>query len=186
MATTDNPMPDLDQLVSRHDITGLVEILKRTEDDQVIEQVLGALDRIDDPKVADPLCLRLEHAFTDERRRIAEILGKYRSPQTVRWLIWMLGDPIDAVRIQATRSLGRLKDPESVDALLDKLEDPEPRVRARAAEALAEVGEARAVDRLRASLKDVDPQVRSAVEAAIKRLGGRPDAEPGVTFFDVR
>ncbi|WP_214019805.1 HEAT repeat domain-containing protein [Methanoculleus sp.] len=111
----------------------------------------------------------------DEEIRAAAVaaLQSLGSP-AVEFLIMVLSDPHEGVRIAAAEGIGEIGDARGVDALILLTGDAGQDVRSAAAAALGRIGDARAIDPLIRLFGDAYTGVRSVAAAAVAALG--PDA----------
>ena len=111
----------------------------------------------------------------DTRRRIlaADSLALLGSPDGIKVLVRVLGDPEQKVRLAVIRALGQLSSTsrQEVPALVRALEDTVASVRIAAVAALAAKKDGRAVIPLMAAMRDSSSDVRLASARALGALG---------------
>lgn len=106
----------------------------------------------------------------DQRVKAIRMASEVRSPESIRAITAMLGDPHLRVRREALRALSGLSDPETVACLSRAAKTSGEMVRAGAVETLGRSGAAGASEPLLAALRDGSPSVRVSALGALKSL----------------
>jgi HEAT repeat protein len=128
------------------------------------------LGDLGDPADADRLAVRLrEDADPIVRRRAAEALNRIGGETAVAGLAVALSDPMEDVRLAATRGLREL-DPGYAKPELGRLllEDPNYEIRVQSARALGATGDPEMLPLLEAALQDPNEFVRAAAANALR------------------
>jgi HEAT repeat protein len=157
----------------------LIAALKDS-DPGVRQAVIPVLEKINDPRVVEPVIGALKDSDPGVRRAVVRVLGKINDARVVEPLIDALKDPDAGVRGSAAFTLGNIRDPRAVEPLMAGLKDSDPYFRGSAAVALGKIKDSRAVEPLIAALKDPDAGAR---EGAVEALGeiGEPATGPLIT-----
>jgi len=143
------------------------------------------LGDLGDPANADRLVVRLsEDADPIVRRRAAEALSRIGGETAVAGLAVALSDPIEDVRLAATRGLREL-DPGYAKPELARLllEDPNYEIRVQSARALGLTGDPEMLPLLEAALEDPNEFVRASAANALRthkavREGAGVESDP--------
>ena len=152
---------------------------------EAVESLLGALKdtnrwsalRISDilatlgDAAVDPLLREIPKLPAIARVPAIDILGRLRSPKSVRLLEDLLQDPHENARARAAHSLGVIGDPRAAPKLVVALKDNEWPVRAMAAKALGMLPGTTGVPELKALLGDREWWVRSNAALALGSKG---------------
>jgi len=158
--------------------------------------LIELLARIEDPEVLDLLLRELEHADAVIRRQAVAQCARLVDRRAIPALARKLRDPDDVVRQEARAAIEAIRFYEAqsraasdgagagVDAalreLLVLLEDGAPTVRRAAVDALARAGDRAALPALVRARKDADASVREAIERALDALAEpAPRSTPG-------
>lgn len=155
------------QLAADKDLGGLIEALKSTQAETVIQatQVLGLMgDRL----AVEPLVMLFQNATypPDVRLAAAEALLELKSAPAVVTLLGALRREKWQVRRNAAAVLGQIQAIWAVKPLAETLNDEHPVVRRAAATALKRIGTAEAMIALRAKLTATAEMVPVAAEVA--------------------
>jgi HEAT repeat protein len=135
-----------------------------------------------DGRAVEPLAavLRDVRPSTQERARIATLLGRTGAPRAAPLLVDLVHAPDAALRVAAIDALGVLGPAGADDALLDALGSPDAAVRVHAAVAVSEAGGAHAREVLLGELDGGDEIDRSAVLTALGGVLARAPTEAAV------
>lgn len=157
--------PDVEKLVARGKIEGLVQAARYKRDPAVAKAAQDALTGL-----LDDLIQRLE---TNNLRQLAIARDGLRviGPPAVERLIFVLRHGHVHRREDAAYALGEMGDPAAIAPLAHALDHPDPLLRMIAATALGKIGDPRAVDPLRGRLADPNGQVSRAVRKSLVQLG---------------
>jgi len=164
-------IPDINELIEREDVDGLINELRGVSWRM---RAVVALGKIGDPRAVEPLIVTLQDLQDEElwvRQYTARALGKIGDPRAVEPLIVALGDEDSNVGIDAANALGEIG-VSAVAHLIVALGNGDRRVRSGAANALGEIGDPRAVEPLIAAMEDEDLWVR---QRAVVSLGSISD-----------
>jgi HEAT repeat protein len=153
----------------------------------VRREALGAAAALLDPhrpdgRAVEPLAAVLRDArpSTQERARIATLLGLTGAPRAAPLLVDLVRAPDLALRIAAIDALGVLGAAGADDVLLVALGSPDPTVRLHASVALSEAGGTRAREALLAQLDGGDEVDRAGVLTALGGVLSRMPSEAAV------
>ncbi|MDP9001035.1 MAG: HEAT repeat domain-containing protein, partial [Myxococcota bacterium] len=135
-----------------------------------------------DGRAVEPLAavLRDARASSQERARIATLLGRTGAPRATPLLVDLVRAPDIALRIATIDALGVLGPNGADDALVDALRSSDTTVRLHAAVALAEAGGMRAREALLAQLDGGDEIDRAAVLTALGGVLARVPSETAI------
>ena len=159
---------------------------------EALAAALALLDpSVPDGRAVEPLAAALRDArpTSEERTRIATLLGRTGAPRAAPLLVELTRAQDLGLRIAAIDALGALgptstppasKADDATPALLDALEGPDAAVRLHAATALADAGGERARDALVSSLDGGDEIDRAAVLTALAGVLARVPSDASV------
>ena len=157
--------PDVERLVARGNVEGLVRAAGFKRDEKVREQARKALADMADSLISD--------LSTKNLRRLAlarEALTLAGRPAVER-MIWVHTDKQNVHRRQdVTYMLGQVRAKEAVPVLVTALRDPDELLRRLAADALGKIGDARTAAPLRVALRDDNAAVRKSAQRALNKL----------------
>jgi len=167
--------------LSRSNVIGAVPLLMQAVGDssyRVREEALHGICSFP----SETMFPRLEaflrnHENANNRNAAIEAFPRY-GEQATPYLLQLLKDYDEEVRIFSAVMLGRVNDPLAVSGLIEALNDPEENVRHAAAESLGELGDARAVKPLIDCLRK-DFWVQYAAVVALGQIGD-PQATPAL------
>lgn len=168
--------PNLEKLVKKKDIDGLLKALRYKKAHYIRMKAAEALGKLRDKKAVDQLIHALEDEDEFVRREAAEALGKIRNKKAVDPLIHMLMDKDEYVRTYAAEALGKIRDKKAVDPLIHVIKDED--MGEAATVALIRLGEP-AVKPLIQMLKDKNEDVRERAVWALEKLGWEPKRDIG-------
>jgi len=133
--------PDIDALLAKRDVEGLIKALKYKRDSEVRKGAAVALGAIGDARVLEPLIQALKDESWWVRLEAASALGELADSRAVEPLsILAMKDEDPHVRDTAVRALGKIGDEKGLVALTQALKDEDDSVRWTAACALDETG----------------------------------------------
>lgn len=160
----------------------------------------GALGKLGDVRVVEPLIAALKDSDKDVRRAATGALGKLGDVRAVEPLLTVLKDNDDYVRGSSVWALGKLGDARTVEPLIDVvLKDNNSIVRWAGVEALGQLEvqletielRERVVESLIVALEDIDWHVRQSAAEALGKLGDIRAVDPLIfalkdSIWDVR
>jgi chemotaxis protein CheY-P-specific phosphatase CheC len=129
---------DLREMKKRHDIEGLLELLK-IGDIKECRESIRMLGELKSRKAIVPLIGFLETDDIHIRSNAAWALGEIGHVKAVLPLIGLLNDPIDNVRINAAWSLGRIGDKRAMSSLRFAMRNGSTELRKHAREAITRI-----------------------------------------------
>lgn len=146
-------LPNIKRLKAKRNVSGLIKALNYRRpfrsNGQVVSTGVGvrasaarALGEIGDPQAVNPL-IALLTADSDEaliRHNVAWALGQLRDRRGIEYLIPLLAEADEHLRMVAAESLGKIGDPEGVEHIIPLLEDENYTVRWYVAWILGETG----------------------------------------------
>lgn len=179
MSKEEGYWPDIDQMIEKGDVDGLVSALDH-EDFYVRRDAAWGLKQVGDHRAVPALIKTLKYEkWQDDytilvavRENAAEALGIIGDERAVKPLIEALAhDSDDDVRWKAAWSLGKIGSPEALDALITGLNDDTAIVRQQSAMALGLIGREEAVTPLIEALEDEEWTVRKDAVFALGEIG---------------
>jgi HEAT repeat protein len=146
----------------------LIELIRRTDSDEVRIFLIRALGELKDERAAVLLVAALQDQISSVVRLAKEGLVKI-GPSAVPPLVTALKTAsAETVRVSSIHVLGQIKDRRALEPLIMALNDNSPQVRQAAATALGRLGGEEIIEPLIAVLKDNDPMVRhNAADALV-------------------
>jgi HEAT repeat protein len=146
-------------------------LIKLLRDWDVRKYAMGALGKIHDERVLEPLIGQLRNdEFKEDATDALVSLGE----PSVPGLVNALHDKDEFVRKQAVIALGRIKSAGAIDPLIDMLKDQDWFIRLTAAAALEAIGHERGREAIKPLLKDSDMVVRMRVERILAKWKKQP------------
>lgn len=100
--------PDIDKLIVRADIKGLIKALQYASDPLVRTLSAMALGDLGVPSAVEPLLRRLKDKDEVVRGKAAEALGNIGDPRARAGLVSLLSDESTDVRVKAQLALNRI------------------------------------------------------------------------------
>jgi HEAT repeat protein len=165
--------PDLQKLMEREDVQGLIRVLRRAGSDMRAEAVQILAD-MRDPKATEALMREAERGDKTLRALVGQALKQVDPEQKYAAAVRLLADAQRGLRLAAIGVLTAVGSPHALDALLHTLKrDRDPQARAAAAQAIGSMHDRRGVPGLLDVLEDADEQVRAAAARALGVLGDR-------------
>ena len=150
-------------------------LLKLLRGWDVRKYAIGALGKIRDERVLDPLMQQLKNdEFKDDALNALVELGAPSVPK----LVAALKDKDEMVRQQAVLGLGRIKSGEAIDPLIAMLQDKDWFTRLTAAAALESIGDERGREAIKPMLKDPDMVVKMRIERILAKWKKTPVSQP--------
>ena len=168
---------NVQELVDRRDVKGLVELLQWRWNSLVREEGARALGKISDERAVGPLIKGLQDESEKVRSSAARSLGEIGDKRALEPLIEALADKEWMVKSAASYALGKIGDERAVEPLIAVLKDESEETRRSAASALAVLGDQRAVEPLIEALQDT-LLVKERAAEALGWLGDARAVEP--------
>jgi HEAT repeat protein len=151
-------------------IKPLMELIRDTNDKDVLELVFSALAKIGVPALDGLLDLLKHDTDPTILRHIAKALGKIGDSRGVDPLLSMLHYTPIEVQQQAIESLGKLGDTRATEPLIANLSNPQFELRKKSVEALGLIKDKRALKPLIKVLKDRSPEVRASAAISLGKM----------------
>ncbi len=126
----------------------------------VRQSIVGALNSLGHPQMAQRVALLLEHDDPHVREAAVQIAGYFGYEECIEQLIDRCYDPNESVRCTALEHLPLLDDPRAMSILRQALRSEIPRERAAAVYGLVQLDSAQIVPYLAEALDDADQWVR--------------------------
>jgi HEAT repeat protein len=127
--------PNVQELQSNEDISGLIEALNYEDDHNIRLAAASALGRIGDSQAVDPLIESL-----DDRQEVKEVavlsLGEIGDSRAVDPLIEELDEDDWEICSSAAKALGKIGDPRAIPPLINLLDKTNKNIRWHASQAL--------------------------------------------------
>ncbi|MCW3999328.1 MAG: HEAT repeat domain-containing protein [Candidatus Bathyarchaeota archaeon] len=174
--------PDVEKLLLKSDVKGLLKALTYRDDFKVRESAAAALGEIGGEHSFDGLVAALVDSEESVRKAAALSLGKSDTPEAINALsvagsadgvLFILNNSkLPERRVKAAHVLGKMGDEHAADGLINALKHEDSSVRFAARDALSTIGGNLVADKLRVTLKDPDPYVRMNAAAALGKIGG--------------
>lgn len=141
---------DIDDLVQRGDVHGLIEVLSSRHAENAVAAA-RALGTLGDRRAVEPLVILFQNSLSSPKVRLAaaEALLELQSAPAVVTLLGALRRDSWQVRRNAAAVLGQIQAVWAVEPLIEALQDTHPVVRRTAAAALRRIGTADALQALR-------------------------------------
>ena len=165
--------PDIQHLVAKHDVKGLIKALSYEKDAGVRVSAASALGRLADAQAFEPLLALLGEPDAGLCQAAIGALGQIGDARALQPLVAMLRYPDGTPRGNAERAFHRQVLDAAGRRTVAALEEQDWHVRREAIWSLRKIGDARAVAPLIAAIGDETPRVRLA---AVETLGGMGDA----------
>lgn len=165
--------PDIDKLLAKGDVKGLVKALSH-EWPQKRHEAAVALGQLGSAGTVESLASRMEGIAPGAARALRgadSTAARAVASHAIDLLIAALRDPSDHVQQGAVWALGRLGDARAIPHLIAGLSDSLWMIRERAAEGLGNLRDPSAVVPLVGALADAESEVRRAAEDALVKLG---------------
>jgi HEAT repeat protein len=176
MAFTGMGKPDVDKLMSKRDVEGLIDALDYKKDTNVRSRAAQALGDVFDGRVVDALGKALKDEDAGVRMDALNALGRVKVPHSMEVLAPALKDPDPGIRSLAQKMLishvHSLKVEPDVDGLVMAMKSEDIYIRLNAVSALGEVGDERAVEALAATcLRDPYYPIRFEAAESLRKVG---------------
>ena len=176
MAFTGAGKPDVDKMMSKRDVEGLIDALDYTKDTNVRSRAAQALGDVFDGRVVGALGKALKDEDAGVRMDAVHSLGRVKVPHSMEVLALALKDPDPGIRSLAQKMLishvHSLKVEPDVDGLVMAMKSEDNYIRLNAVSALGEVGDERAVEALAAiCLRDPYYPVRFEAAESLRKVG---------------
>lgn len=170
--------PNLQKLMEREDVQGLVKALGRASADARVE-IIQVLADMRDPRATEALMREAEKGDMTIRSLAAQALQRVDPDRKYIAAVHLLSDVHRNVRTAAIGLLAALGNPNALDALIKTLEhDRDAQARSAAALAIGTLHDRRSLQPLIETLDDKDERVRVAAAGALGALGDRTALEP--------
>jgi len=169
---------NIQELVDKNDVEGLLEMLNYKRNWAVREEAAKALGQIRDERVVEPLIEALKDEAKTVRNRAAQSLGRIGDGRAVEPLIEALNDEEWMVKRDALWALGMIGDERAVEPLINILQDKSVDGRSGAVGALGKIGDERAIEPLIEALQDTIIHVRQCAAQALGEFGDERAVEP--------
>lgn len=165
--------PDIERLVSKRDIKGLVVALE-DGDESTRWMAVGGLGELRDPRAVAPLVRALSDADPEVKWKAVEALGYIGDSRATGALISLLSDSDGTAQLQAIWALGRIQDRRATKHLIPFLTGSDYDAKIAAIWALGAIGDKRAIPVLLNMLLDRHSGVRSKVAEALEMCKWEP------------
>jgi len=165
--------PDIDRLVTKQDIKGLIAALHHDAMD-IRWLAAGGLGELRDAAAVEPLIALLKDSDPEVRWKAAEALGSIGDIQATAALLPFLSDSDGAMRLQVIWALGKVRDPRATPHIIRSLSDTDHDLRVAAIWALGAIGDREAITTLKELLLDRDYGIRSKAAESLEMCRWRP------------
>lgn len=172
--------PNVDKLLAKNDVEGLIEALEYTNDELVRVDAAETLTEIGDVRAVKPLIMALNDGNDDVVAFSAQALGKIGDKRAVEPLIEIFDIARGGVRDWIIVAFGQIGDDRAVDLLIETLENKNsyPLSRCWAAGALGKIANKKAVTPLITALEDDFEDLRRDAAKALGEIGDKRAVTP--------
>lgn len=167
----------VEKLVEKHDVTGLVTLLRKTKKDEERVECIRALGALKNPQAIEPLLKALQDYPLPVTFEAADALGAIGEP-AMDAVIGLLKEGNIFEQSSMAMVVGRVREPRAVEPLLQALTASNSWLRRPAAWALGMIGNAIAIDPLIQRLTDSDIPTRWMAIGALGKIGDARAREP--------